>query len=140
MAEDKEYRLELYSGLEKLGRLKDFPKAFASQKSLAEAEIFVIASDEIDVSGVRFVGEKIASFRGEKQKFYLFEVIAEKEDEEEGNFLGIAGPYSLKAGKLLTSSDAGGVYWEDYFQKDKIDQQFKEHLKEWEDWLNEQKK
>ena len=102
--------------------------------------MFAIASDEINVAEVRFIGEKIASFRGEKHKFYLFEVIAEKEDEEEGNYLGIAGPYLLKPGKLLTSSDAGGIYWEDFYQKDKIDLQFKEHLKEWEDWLNEQKK
>lgn len=129
IAADDYYRLELYSSLKDLGKEKFFPQKYLTQPMFAKSELYQYASDEYNADSVIFISEKLASFRGKSEKFYLFRITRETDDGARESYLGIAGPYSKIPGKILTSSAISGVYNENYDPK-KINQQFQAYLKQ----------
>ena len=56
---------------------------------------------------------------GKKQKFYLFKVCFEYEDEEPTCYLGVAGPYSLDQKKMESNDDVTELYWDEEFDSEK---------------------
>jgi uncharacterized protein YbaP (TraB family) len=134
VAEDKTYRKEFYEELKKINKLKLFPSKYATQLKIAESEIYNIASDDDEPSGVTFLGERIAVFMGKKQKFYLFKVVFEGEDYSY-SYLGITGPYELSSKEIVTVSEVSGVSWDEEFDKKTIESQFKKYLSDFEEYL-----
>ena len=127
----------LYNELKKLGKLSLFPAQYATQLKIAEAEMHMIGSDDVDVSSVEFLGEREIVFMGEKKKFFLFQIGYENEDEEKEYYLGITGPYELKGGEILTDSKASGIYWEESLELPKLEGQLRHLLKQMETYLKE---
>jgi uncharacterized protein YbaP (TraB family) len=128
------YRCDFYSELEKYHKGNLFPAKYRNQKSLAEAEVYVMAADESDTAVVHFIGERTAKFKGKQQRFYLYKAIINS-GEDESVHLAIAGPYGVSASKskLIASSDAASIYWREGYDKKKVDEQFKELLAQMED-------
>ena len=139
IAEDKNYRKDLYDELKRMNKLKLYPPKFATQQKIAESEIYLLASDEEMPSSITFVGERTTNFMGTKQKFYLFKVSFEG-DEYSTSYLGITGPYPLVSKEILASSTSAGVYWEEEYDKKKVDVFFKKYLFEVEKDLKERSK
>jgi len=133
VAEDKMYRKDLYDELKTLNKLKLFPAKYATQLKIAESEIFILSDDDQTPSAVTFIGERVTTFMEKKQKFYLFKV--DFKNEESYSYLGITGPYSLTSKEIVISSGAAGGYWDEEFDKRKIEEQFKEYLSSTEEYL-----
>jgi hypothetical protein len=63
------------------------------------------------VAAISFIGERVAEFKGKKQKFYLFNVVYKNEEEgTKESYLGIAGPYSPAGKEIVTYADASAVF------------------------------
>jgi hypothetical protein len=73
---------------------------------------------------------------GQKQKFYLFRFVYKNEDES-GSYMGIAGPYPLKQKTLITAADATDIFWDEEYEKAKLDKQFRNYLAQMEESLRE---
>jgi len=101
--------------------------------------VFEEAYEDDAPEKISFVGERITEFIGEKKKFYLYKVMY-TEDDPETQYLGIAGPYALDSKDLNSSHDCTGLYWAEIYDAKQIDEFFKQHLKETEDWLKEKEK
>jgi uncharacterized protein YbaP (TraB family) len=136
VAENKNYRKDLYEELKKMNKQKLYPAKYATQLKIAESEIHILASDDDEPSSVTFIGERITMFMGKKQKFYLFKVSFEGEDYS-SSYLGITGPYALTNQGIVTSSDASGCYWDEEYDKKKIEEHFMKHLSDTEKYLGE---
>ncbi len=136
VAEDKEYRKDLYDEFKKLDKLKLFPARYATQLKIAESEIHLLATDDEEPSSITFISERTEMFMGKKQKFYLFKVEFEGEDYS-SSYLGVTGPYSLSGKDIITSTDASGVYWDEEYDKKKIDEHLKSLLSEMEAYIKE---
>jgi HEAT repeat protein len=125
MAADKDFRASLYYELKKMNRQHLFPAAYAKQQSLAESELHQIASDEYEVDATSFIGERIIFYKDKKKKFYLYKITLNFEEGEQESYLGVAGPYDPNQKELISYTDASGIYWEEAFNKQKVE----EHLK-----------
>lgn len=131
VAADREYRANFYDDLVAIGYKSLFPAAYATQKAIAESEMYLIATDDQDISAMSFVGERVMNYMGSKKKFYLFKVSYPNEDNNRSeSYLGITGPYDLTTKELITSSELGGFYSKGMFSALKVDQHLKEYLAE----------
>jgi hypothetical protein len=66
VAADRSLRSSFYTDLKKIGQQKLFPVNYANLKSLAESDIYSIATDDDEeVSSLKFIGERIANYLGE---------------------------------------------------------------------------
>jgi uncharacterized protein YbaP (TraB family) len=136
-AADMVYRLAFYEECKKMDKLKLFPARYLNQKSIAESELYSFASDDAEPSKMEYIGERIAVFKGKKQKFYLLKITYSGEDEPE-SYLGVAGPYPLTPGAIITETAASGMYYKATFYPKHVDEQFKEYLKEQEEYAENQ--
>ena len=130
VAADKEFRFGFYNSLESKGLLSFFPAKYSTQKSLAESDVYIMASDEYSIENIVFIDSKIARYKGEEKRFYLFKV---KIEDEEGWYLGISGGYSkdLKVLAIKKGEDIGGIYWNEEYNPKKGNEQFENYLKEY---------
>ena len=129
IAADRDYRCDLYSQLVEAGKEKFFPPRYSSQKSIAESNIYIIASDDYEPSAVQFIGERMAEYKGEKQKFFLFRITYKYDDGDSGTYLGITGPY-VGTKKVVINSEVTGLYLDEPFDTKKVDQHLKLYLEQ----------
>jgi hypothetical protein len=137
IGEDRNYRNDLYEQLRDINKERLFPAKYSSQKSIAESEIYLIASDDYEPSSIQFIGERITNFEGEKQKFLLFKIVYKYEDADPETYLGITGPYPLNKKKIITDSKVSGLFTEEFYDAKKIDKQLKTYLLEVEEYFSE---
>jgi hypothetical protein len=128
LAADKNFRAGLYYKLKEINKQQLFPTAYANQQSLAESELYQIASDDYEVGATTFVGERVVLYQGKKKKFYLYKVTLNVEEGERESYLAIAGPYDLKAKALIPYADASGFYWDEPYNRQKVEQQLKSYI------------
>ncbi|HWJ92603.1 MAG TPA: hypothetical protein VNR87_15910, partial [Flavisolibacter sp.] len=76
---------------------------------------------------------------GKKQKFHLFKVSVEGEEGIE-SYLAIAGPYALGRQELISYADASGLYSDEPFNKNKIDNHLAAYLQHTAEYLKEEGK
>jgi uncharacterized protein YbaP (TraB family) len=129
LAASDEYRSSIYEELEKVKKTSLFPATYLNQKMLAASYAFNHASDDYSPRKVEFVTEKTAKFKGTIQKFYLFKVSFEEEDETPP-MLAIAGPFSLNTKKVTSDNEATGLYWEKPFSPKSVNTHFNAFLKQ----------
>lgn len=130
IAAEKNERATLYYQLLKKNKIALFPTAFAKQQSLAESDIFQLASEEDDyeVSAQTFIGERVAVLDGVKKRFFLFKVTYTIEDDEKLSYLGVAGPYDIGSKEINPFADHTGLYWNEEFNKSNLETQFKAYI------------
>ena len=139
VAADRYYRNLLYDDLKALKKENLFPATYASQKALAEGDIYQILNEDYEIKDIVWVGEKIVDFMGKKQKFHLFKVSVEGEEGIE-SYLAIAGPYALGRQELISYADASGLYSDEPFNKNKIDNHLAAYLQHTAEYLKEEGK
>jgi len=130
LAASRETRSSLYQYFKKIDKLASFPKQYYDQQHLGEAELYELAKgedEEYEVAGMKFLGERIITYKEQKRRFYLYK-IDQKSEDAKTSYLGIAGPYALERQKLETTSYATGLYYEE-FDAAKVNEQFKKYLK-----------
>jgi len=128
LASSPSYRAEMYDTLSKVNKINLFPVAWRSQKLFAESYIFNVATEGDEYpSGVKYVLEKVVTYRGQKQKFYLFKVTF-GEGEDVTNSLGIAGPFKIDNSSVWSSNEATGIFSKEGFSTKQINHQFEEYL------------
>jgi len=137
IAKDNFYRLTLYEDLEELKKQNLFPAKYYTQQLFAQSDIFQSASDDYEPTAVTFIGVKTALFMGKQKRFYLFKVTYDYEEGEQETYLGVAGPYSIQPGKIITRSQVGGLYQDKAYDPAKVNAQFKDYLKQMEEYLKE---
>lgn len=140
LAGSDEFRQYLYEGLKERKRINLYPKEFLSQKLLAQSQMFNYANeDDNPPDKIEYVGERTELFMGKKQKFYLFKIcfLFEEGKDDDECYFGLSGPYSLVQNNFETSNDASEILWDDYFDKGKINEWFRDALKRTEKWIKE---
>ncbi len=126
LATTDEYRHDLYDELKRIGKPGFFPVQYSSQKELGKSKVYMYATDEESPGLITHAGERIVSYKGKQQKFYLYKVpfgIANSE-----SYLGIAGPYKLDQKDPVSTHEVTGVYWSKEFDVKKINDLFKAYL------------
>ncbi len=111
LAADKYYRLDTYHLLEGKGSAGLFPAQYRTQQYFAESYLANYDEDGA-YNSYKPLGVKRATYNGEKQKFYLFEL--GQYDDSSQHTLGIAGPFSddNKVTTIGDNDNATGVYSE----------------------------
>lgn len=134
LAKDDYYRFDLYEFLDQQKRLSLFPPIYANRIGLGKSKLYTMLTDEEESTpaNIIFLEEKTARFKSKEYKFLLYIVSFEEEDDN-GNkylveYLGIAGPYSLKGKELLPQPGATGLNWMDHYSKPKTNELFKKYL------------
>jgi len=132
VAADKSQRIYFYEELKKLKKENLFPALHASQKSLAESELYNFVKDEYtDDFSLTYIGERIEEYEGKKKRFHLFKLrMAYDEEERKQNFLAVAGPYEITTKEKLVSTDASGFYTGEEFSPAKIGKLLKAYLQD----------
>jgi len=136
LAAEKEHRVDLYNELKKMQKIALFPKQYLTQQALAESELYDVATDEDELKKMTLIGERIAVYKGVRKKFYLYRMDMSYEDEK-NILLGVAGPYNIKPGALVTGASAVGIYWDKQYNAATIDADLKAFLKWWEQYDKE---
>ncbi len=129
LAADKEYRFSFYDRLQKNGFASVFPSKYSTQKSLAESDVFAMASNEYTIEGIAYIDDKVINYKGDQKRFFLYKVKV----EEDGWYLGISGGYNkdMKILHIEKGKDVGGIYWNEAYDAKKINEQFEAYLKEY---------
>jgi hypothetical protein len=94
---------------------------------IAEADVYVMASDENEVEDQVYLQSRKRTIDGVEKVFYLFKV---KIGDEW--YLSISGGYSTDAKKIALpkDDDIGGIYWTEPFNNKKVDEQFETYFEE----------
>ena len=130
IAADPYFRISLYDRLKEMNRLELFPKAYATQKAIAEGEAMDAASEDGAPDTIIFVKEKTAELGGKKYKFYLFKARYEYEDGT-NEYLVVAGGFDPDGKKIEVAHYYCSVYWEKEFDAAAIDALFEEWKKQY---------
>jgi hypothetical protein len=136
LAADKGHRVDLYKELKEMQKTALFPKQYLTQQALAESEVYAAATEENELKKMTLLGERVVLYKGVRKKFYLYRVDMSYEDEKIIH-LGIAGPYNIKPGALVTEASAVGIYWDKEYNAATIDADLKAFLKQWEQYDKE---
>jgi uncharacterized protein YbaP (TraB family) len=129
IAADRYNRIEFYEELLELGKEKLFPQRWLTQQHFAESYLFGSFDDE-EPTKVTAIGERLAMFKGRKQRFFLYK-LEYAFDDEKYTYLGVSGPFNVKATDVLSADAISGVVAVEYDQK-KIAEHFKNYLSEYE--------
>jgi uncharacterized protein YbaP (TraB family)/predicted Zn-ribbon and HTH transcriptional regulator/putative component of toxin-antitoxin plasmid stabilization module len=129
LAADKSFRAGFYDDMKKINKQGLIPAKYTTQQSIAESELYEIATEDYDVAAISFIGERVTEFKGKKQKFYLFNVVYKNEEEgTKESYLGIAGPYSPAGKEIVTYADFSGIYSDEQWKKTETDKLFRLYL------------
>ncbi len=127
LATDKETRYSFYYRLQQKGLTSFFPVKYASQKFIAESDVYNMANDEDSVEEVVYLTSKLVNFNKEQKRFFLYKVKV-----GDSWYLGISGGYEMDEKNLLIKdgNDIGGVYWEEEYSSKKVDDFFDKWISE----------
>jgi uncharacterized protein YbaP (TraB family) len=129
IAADKYNRIEFYRELVEIGKEKLFPQKWLTQQHFAETYLYGSFDDD-EPTKIIPLGERIATFKGRKQRFFLYRLEYEFEDEKY-TYLGVSGPFNLKTSDVLPADVISGVVAGEFDHK-RIAEHFKNYLAEYE--------
>lgn len=131
VAADKGQRGYFYSELKKRGKEALFPAVYASQKSLAESELYAYLSDDYGDFTLTYLAEKVEFRNGKKSRYYLFKIrMAYNDEEKKQAFLGVTGPYDVTAKDKTVDSADSGFYAEEELTPANMNRLFKAYLQD----------
>jgi hypothetical protein len=133
VAADKGARQYFYEALQEMGRETLFPPLYASQKALAETDVYNLFTDDYDDFTLTYLGQRVARFRGRNALFHLFKVNLAYDGEEKKDYLAVAGPYQPGKKEKVVYGDATGFYVGETFQLRKTDALLKAYLLSYEE-------
>jgi hypothetical protein len=125
IAADTNYRVNLYDEMKRLKIEKLYPAKYLNQRSFADSYLYNALEDP--PSRIIFIGEKIVSYKGKKQKVFLYRLIYDSGGEEE-SYLGISGAFSPDGKSVSLTGNVSGIYAEETFKTSLIDKHLKAYL------------
>lgn len=129
VAADRSQRVYFFEALQEMGKQSLFPPLYATQKSLAESDLFTLFSEDYEDFTLTYVGPRSTTFKGALQQFHLFKLGLRGEEEgQHSEYLCVAGPYKTGAKEKVLYGKASGVYGDEVFHPKKIDQYLKAYL------------
>ncbi|MEP6582883.1 MAG: TraB/GumN family protein [Ginsengibacter sp.] len=131
LAADKSYRMDLYNTLKEHKQQNLFPKQYLSQQYFAESNVYTAVSDDSEPLAITFLSQKTFMFHGKQAKFFFYKITYGEDDDKSYN-LACAGPYSLNASDLNVDKAYGYLYYKEDFDKNNLQQQMKDLIKEME--------
>lgn len=132
LATTDEYRHDLYDVLKKTGKLKLFPATYLSQSELGKSKVYNYSSGEdFQASLIQYKKEKLLNYKGRNQRFIIYRVDFGGIDSE--SYLGVAGPFNVNPGIYESSHEATGIYWRSEYDAGRVDELFREYMKELEE-------
>jgi hypothetical protein len=130
LAQDHYNRTEMFTSFETYDLLKNFPKQYLRQDSLAVSELFSYVSDEyFEPSSIQIVHREEREFKGQKKLFF---VVKFQEPEDGGWYRGVCGPYDPN--KLSVWEDVTGSNFDEWTEDQaNLSEYLKEYLKSYEE-------
>lgn len=132
-AEDKEWRTEFYESLKKIGKAALFPKAYYSQLKFAEGYLYnsLLNDYEVGIKSMQFVKEKNAEINGRQQRFYIYKVVLDYDDEKTPRF-AVCGAFDMDKSIAEIKDEDLDVYlnYDDEYSLSAIDGMFKKYIDE----------
>ena len=107
---------------------KLFPAIYATQKNLAESELYNYFTDEYENFTLSYLGEKVDDFSGKKKSFQLFKVRFPSDDNRSQSYLAVAGPYEPGSKVKHGYSDISGFYSHEEFEPGKLIKHLRAYL------------
>lgn len=135
IAADKGYRVSLYEKLTEFKMDKAFPEKYRNQRAFAES--YVDDNSDYTFDKIEFIGEKISPYKGTMKRFFLFKVTFVDYDDERVSRLAISGPFKFDPAHLLLEGYMTGLC-EQNFKQSAIDEHFREYLKGWEEYSDDE--
>ncbi|NTS42530.1 TraB/GumN family protein [Flavisolibacter sp. BT320] len=131
VAADRSQRVYFFEALQEMGKESLFPPLYATQKSLAESDLFTMFADDYEEFTLTYVGQRSATYQGALQQFQLFKLGLPSEEEGQRNeYLCVAGPYKTGAKEKVLYGKLSGAYGNETFNPKKIAQQLKTYLQQ----------
>ncbi len=128
LAEDDEYRLDLYRSMEKLHKLELFPAKYATQEKLAVSEVNAALYDyEIYDTKAVLVKEISVVFDGKSATVYVYKV---KVNWSKKDIVFYAGPYFKDQPGLQTAGERTGSSLQEFSKKADFVELWKEYVSE----------
>lgn len=128
VAKDFRTRKDLYGFLKDNKKANLFPAAYKTAKWMGESELANwLDEDDYEVDSISWFAERIVNIGGKRQKIHLYRI---KITDDEGVYLGVAGPYDLD-GKLVEPDQdlvVTGVYFDDELDMDNLDEEIQTYL------------
>ncbi len=127
LAATKDTRYSFYYRLQQKGLTSFFPAKYATQKSLAESDVYNMASDEDSVEEVVYLNTKVSDFNGASKRFFIYKVKV-----GDAWYIGFSGGYEMddKILRIKDGNDVGGIYWDEEYNSKKVDEFFDKWMSE----------
>lgn len=133
LAKNKDTRTDLYDTLKAYHKTDLFPAAYLSQQSFGESYIYAAAEDDNPLA-VSYLSQKVVNFKGRQSRVYFYKVTFGDNDDSTCS-IACAGPFSLNL-KDVSSKDARGeIYFDEDFDKSKMQEQEEALIKQMEEWF-----
>lgn len=132
LAADKIYRADFYAALKKIDHQQLFSPEFLTQAMFAESYVYNYASEEDDDGGdavCKLIGERVATVKGKKQRYYLFK-FSFTYDGETTSHLAVCGSFDLDRKKVECIGEYADmrIFYDDTFKASAIDQLFQQYI------------
>ena len=130
---DKAWRAAFYGSLKSINKTALFPTAFYSQQKFAESYLYSSLTDsyEVDVKSMQFIKEKSAEVNGKLQRFYIYKVIL-NDDEDKTARVAICGAFNMNKDIAEISEEEQDVHfdYDDIFSLSTLDEVFTKYIEE----------
>lgn len=115
LAKHPYFRNKMFEDFTEIKKMELFPVKYKNQLSLAESDVYNYAYsyDEIELISSEFLSKKNTQFNGKEAEFYFFKI---KYSDDEGYYLGYAGPYYLGE-ELKISAEKTGILFDETYSK-----------------------
>jgi uncharacterized protein YbaP (TraB family) len=133
LAKNKETRIDLYDSLKAYYRTNLFPAAYFSQQSFGESYVYAAAEDD-DPSAVSYLSQKVINFKGRQSRIYFYKLTFGDEDDSTYS-IACAGPFSLDLKDVASGDARGEIYYDEDFDKSKVQEQEAALIKQMEKWF-----
>ena len=129
IAATKSSRINLYNSLKKYNKQSLFPKQYLTQQYFGESAVYSVASDDSEPGAITFLTQKNFTFQGKQARFFFYQVTI-GEDDDKTSYLACAGPYDSNPSNMCADDAYGSIYYEEAFDKTKLQQQMKVLIKQ----------
>lgn len=126
LAADGKIRKLIYEDLKGREKLNLFPAAYLNQEAFAEGIAYGMGDDdELELDKVVPIGTEKLSVKGQRLKFYLYDVTY---TDEPKHYLCVVGGYEPISKEITTDKDLSGMYWEEELDMANVKGQLQKYL------------
>lgn len=130
LAADNEYRIDLFSSLQKINKASLFPKEFYTQQKFAESHLYYYAYEDAEIISIQYLGEKIAKYNNKQKRYFLYKLNVKEEDKRVA-YLAVCGAFDLNRNNIDVSEYdlQVNVFYDETYNPSSIEKLFREFLK-----------